>query len=64
MTFAARQKFSHVVAAGVLARMADLQQELALLRELQDLRVPRIVAANPDVALVVDRDAVVGVGHS
>ena len=34
-------------------------QELAVLRELQDLRVLAAVAADPDVALVVDRDAVV-----
>ena len=39
--------------------MADLQQELAVLRELQDLRVLGVVAANPDVALVVDGDAVI-----
>ena len=48
-----------VVAAGVLAEPADLHQELAVLGELQDVRVLRAVAADPDVALVVDVDAVV-----
>jgi hypothetical protein len=43
-----------------LARFTDLQQELAVLRELQDVAVVRsAVAADPDVALVVDVDAVV-----
>ena len=48
-----------VVAAVVHALLADLQQELPGLVELQDLRVGVAVAANPDVALVIDRDAVV-----
>jgi hypothetical protein len=43
------------------AFLADLQQELAVLRELQDVRVGAAVAANPDVALVVDEDAMVGI---
>ena len=41
------------------ALLADLQQELAVLGELQDVRVGAAVAADPDVALVVDEDAVV-----
>ena len=41
------------------SRLPDLQQELALLRELEHLRVLIAVAADPDVALVVDRDAVI-----
>ena len=48
-----------IVAAGVLAGVADLQQELAVLGELQDVGVLLAVAADPDVALVVDVDAVV-----
>ena len=44
-----------------LTGLADLHHELAVLRELQDVAVVRAaVAANPDVALVVDVDAVVG----
>ena len=44
-----------------LARVgaADLQQELAALGELEQLRVAVAVAADPDVALVVDGDAVI-----
>ena len=42
-----------------VAELADLQQELAVLGELQDVRVLLAVAADPDVALVVDVDAVV-----
>ena len=41
-----------------LALMADLHQELALARELQDLRVLLAAAAQPHVVLVVDVDAV------
>src|SRR5882672_11406228 len=48
-----------VVAALVVAVLAHLQQELAVLGELQHLRVLRAVAADPDVTLVVDEDAVV-----
>src|SRR5882672_7089811 len=48
-----------VVAALVVAVLAHLQQELAVLGELQHLRVLCAVAADPDVALVVDEDAVV-----
>src|SRR6185436_5376849 len=44
------------------ALLSDLQQELAVLGELQDVGVGAAVAANPDVALVVDEDAVVAVG--
>ena len=39
--------------------LADLHQELAVLRELQHHAVAAAVAADPDVALVVDGDAVV-----
>ena len=49
-----------VVAAAVLAELADLQQELAVLGELEDVRVLLAVAADPDIAFVVDMDAVVG----
>jgi hypothetical protein len=44
------------------AFLADLQQELAVLGELQDLRVRAAIAANPDIAFVVDENAVVGIG--
>ena len=43
-----------------MPKRADLHQELAVLGELQDVRVLLAVAADPDVALVVDMDAVVG----
>src|SRR6516225_2711983 len=49
-----------VVAALVAAEMADLHQELAVLGEFEDLRVLLAVAADPDIALVVDMDAVIG----
>ena len=48
-----------IVAAAVLAEVADLQQELAVLGEFEDVRVLLAVAADPDIALVVDMDAVV-----
>src|SRR5205807_8858516 len=47
-----------IIAAAVLAVAAQLHQELPLLGELQDLGVFGAVAAEPDVALVVDVDAV------
>src|SRR5262249_6303757 len=43
----------------VLTEAADLQQELAVLGELQEVGVLVAVAADPDVALIVDVDAVV-----
>ena len=46
------------VAALGLAGLADLQQEFAVARELQDVTVRRVVAGNPDVALPVHVDAV------
>src|SRR5258706_3055239 len=46
------------VAAFRLAGAPDLQQELALLRELEDLVVLVAVARDPDVAFRVDHDAV------
>ena len=47
-----------VVAVDSHAGMADLQQEFPILGELQDLAVSVAVAGQPDVVLVVDRDAV------
>ena len=47
-----------VVAATLLPRPANLKNELAGRRELQDLAVLVVVAADPDVALVVDAEAV------
>ena len=41
-----------------LALMADLHQELALARELQDVRILVAAGAEPHVVLVVDVDAV------
>ena len=52
----------HVVAAGVRIRETELFHELALARELQDVPVVGAVAANPEVALAVGRDAVVRFG--
>ena len=43
------------------ALLAELRHELAVARELQDVRVGAAVAANPDEAFVVDDDAVVGI---
>jgi hypothetical protein len=40
--------------------VADLQQELAVLGELEDLGVLLAVAADPHITLVVDVDAVIG----
>ena len=51
-----------VVAAAALAGAADLQQELAVLGELQDVGVAGRVPADPDVTLVVDVDAVLALG--
>src|SRR5437867_5621693 len=42
-----------------LLRRSDLHQELALVRELEDVRVGSPVSADPDVVLVVDRDSVI-----
>ena len=50
-----------VIAAVVHPVLAELQQELSGIRELQDLRVLLTVAGNPDIAVAVDRDAVVAV---
>src|SRR5262249_11228043 len=49
-----------VVTAGVVAEGATLQQELAVLGELEDMRVLLAVAADPDVAFVVNVNAMVG----
>src|SRR5262249_43679782 len=44
------------------ALLADLHQEFAVLREFQDFRIRSAIAADPDIAFVVDEDAVVAVG--
>jgi hypothetical protein len=41
-----------------LPRLSDLHDELAILRELEDLMILRAVPSNPHKALVVDVDAV------
>ena len=48
-----------VLAAQPRVRLAVLRDELAVLRELHDVRVAGAVAADPDVAGVIDEDAVV-----
>ncbi len=48
-----------VVAADALPLPPDLHEELAVARELQEVRILVAVAANPHVVLVVDEDAVV-----
>src|SRR5262245_20108630 len=48
-----------VVAAGGLALMTVLRQELAVLSEFQDVGVVRAVAADPDVAFMINGDPVV-----
>ena len=52
----------HVVAAGARVGEAELLDELAVLRELQDVAVVGAVAADEQVALAVGRDAVVRLG--
>ena len=47
-----------VVAAAIPARVADLQQELSLAGELQEVVVFLRAAAQPDVVVAVDEDAV------
>src|SRR6266487_5933274 len=42
--------------------LADLLQEFAVRRELQDLMIARIVTGEPDVALLVDENAVLHLG--
>ncbi len=49
-----------IAATGVLALVTGLQQELAILGELEDLGILGAVAAEPDVALVVHVDAMHG----
>ena len=49
-----------VVAPLVLSRVADLHQELAVARELQDLVLFLRASRQPHVVLVVDEDAVLG----
>ena len=56
--FAGAAEIVRVVAAAALALMPDLHQELAVARELQDLRVLVAAAAEPDVVLIVHVDAV------
>src|SRR5262245_63572561 len=48
-----------VVAAGGLALVAELREELAVLSELQDMGVVRAVVADPDIAFVIYGDSVV-----
>src|SRR5205085_7243340 len=48
-----------VGAAGVRVHEAELLDELAVLGEFQNMAIVAAVAANPDVALLVDRDPVV-----
>src|SRR5207237_10559829 len=47
--------------AAARALLADLQQELAVFGEFQELGVRGAVAADPDIALIVDENPVVGV---
>ena len=51
-----------VLAAHARVRLAVLREELAVARELDDVRVAGTVAADPDVADVIDEDAVIGIG--
>ena len=46
--------------AAALAPMAELRQELALRRELEDLVVLVAASRQPDVVLRIDKDAVLG----
>ena len=52
---------ARVVAAAALPVLADLQQELPGLRELQEIRVAVAVTGEPDVVVVIDVDAVLDV---
>ena len=49
-----------VRAAAALALTAELRQELALCRELEDLGILVAVSRQPDVVLHIDKDAVLG----
>ena len=51
-----------VVAAAVLAFVPDLEEKLAVPRELQQLRILRPASRRPDIAFVVDVQAVLVVG--
>src|SRR5262245_1645081 len=48
-----------IIAARVLACVAILRKELAILSELQDLRIICPVTANPDLTLMIDRNSVI-----
>ena len=52
-----RTEIRRVVAAFALSRLANLHQELAAARELQDVRVLLTAATQPHVVFVVDVDA-------
>src|SRR4029077_17461794 len=47
-----------IVAAGILALMAGLQHELAVLAEFEDLSIFCAITTEPNIALMVDKDAV------
>src|SRR5262249_51912952 len=49
-----------IVAASILPKATDLHQKLTVFGELQDVRILLAIAADPNVALIVDVDAVIG----
>src|SRR5262245_9591409 len=48
-----------VIAAPVLACVAILREEFAILRELQDLSIVCSVSSDPDVTLMIDSNSVI-----
>src|SRR5215813_1208425 len=53
-----------VIAVGLHAAFADLQQKLAVLGEFQNLSIAVAVAGQPDIILVVDRNAVLAASRT
>jgi len=53
-----------IVAASIFAKPTDLHQKLAVFGELQDVRILLAIAADPNVALVINMDAMIGLRHS
>src|SRR5689334_7298599 len=51
-----------IVAAAVFSRMTVLRKKLTILGELENLSVVCAVAANPDIAFVIDGDSVIRLG--
>ena len=53
-----------VVAVGLDAALADLQQEFSVLVEFEDMPVAVAIAGEPDIVLIVDEDAVLAAART